>query len=56
MLAAKILGTAKERNSGLIVLGVRKAVRTPASASHFATGVAHKVLVGAECPVLTIRR
>lgn len=54
--AETILEIATGRHSGLIVLGVRKATGiSAAGAAHFGTGVAHKIVARAECPVLTVR-
>jgi nucleotide-binding universal stress UspA family protein len=53
--ADKILEVAGQKRSGLIVLGVRKPTEIAAGAAHFSSGVAHKVVIGAECPVLTVR-
>jgi nucleotide-binding universal stress UspA family protein len=53
--AEKILEVAKACSASLIVLGVRHP-RVPAGvATHLAGGTAHKVVVRAECPVLTVR-
>ena len=53
--AERILEIAKRTYAGLIVLGVRKPMGIPGASSHLPAGVAHKVVVGAECPVLTVR-
>jgi len=53
--ADKILEIAKRAYAGLIVLGVRKPIGIPGASSHLPAGVAHNVVVGAECPVLTVR-
>jgi nucleotide-binding universal stress UspA family protein len=50
-----ILQTAGEYEADLIVLGVRPAAGHVGTATHFAGSTAHKVVVGATCPVLTIR-
>jgi nucleotide-binding universal stress UspA family protein len=50
-----ILETAADRESDLIVLGVRPANGHVGAATHFGRTVAHKVIVGAHCPVLTVR-
>ncbi|HZP16920.1 MAG TPA: universal stress protein [Terriglobales bacterium] len=52
--AESILQTAVEREVDLIVLGVRPAPGIGA-ATHLGGAVAHKVIVGAHCPVLTFR-
>lgn len=53
--AEKILEVAVSTYSDLIVLGVRRPIGIPGTASHLAAGVAHKVVVNARCPVLTVR-
>jgi nucleotide-binding universal stress UspA family protein len=53
--AAVILQTAGEYEADLIILGARPAADRLAFGTHFGGSVAHKVLVGAICPVLTIR-
>jgi nucleotide-binding universal stress UspA family protein len=53
--AEVILHTAGEAEADLIVLGVRPATDRLAAATHFGGSVAHKVVVRAACPVLTIR-
>lgn len=50
--ADEILALAGRQKADLIVLGAHPA---SAMASHLAPGVAFRVIVGAECPVLTIR-
>ena len=50
-----ILQTAAERETGLIILGARPANRHLKAATHLGTGVAHRIIVGANCPVLTVR-
>jgi nucleotide-binding universal stress UspA family protein len=50
-----ILETAADREVDLIVLGVRPANGHVGAATHFGRTVAHKVIVGAHCPVLTVR-
>jgi nucleotide-binding universal stress UspA family protein len=50
-----ILQTAADREVDLIVLGVRPAGGHIGAATHFGRAVAHKVIVGAHCPVLTVR-
>jgi nucleotide-binding universal stress UspA family protein len=54
--AEVILQTAGEYEADLIILGARPAAKQLAVATHFGGSVAHKILVGAICPVLTIRR
>jgi nucleotide-binding universal stress UspA family protein len=53
--AEQILKTAKERGADLIVLGVRGRKGVPGAATHLERATAHKVVVHAECPVLTVR-
>ena len=48
---AVILEEAKKHNAELIVLGARG---DGSLAGRFGSGTAYKVVVGAECPVLTI--
>lgn len=50
-----ILQTAADREADLIVLGVRPAGSHMGAATHLGRAVAHKVIVGAHCPVLTVR-
>jgi len=50
-----ILQTAGEYAADLIVLGVRPAPGHLGAATHFSGSTAHKVVVGANCPVLTVR-
>ena len=51
----KILEVAERIPASLIVLGVRKPTGIPGAATHLGTGVAHKVVAAATCPVLTVR-
>jgi len=53
--AEAILQTAAERETDLIVLGARPANRHLTAATHLGSGVAHRIIVGANCPVLTVR-
>jgi nucleotide-binding universal stress UspA family protein len=53
--ADSILQTAAERESDLIVLGARPANGHLKAATHLGTAVAHRIIVGANCPVLTVR-
>jgi nucleotide-binding universal stress UspA family protein len=53
--ADRILSAAKERSSDLIVLGVRDASGRIGAVTHLARATAHKVVVHAPCPVLTVR-
>ncbi len=53
--AEQILRTTKERGADLIVLGVRGSKGVPGAATHLERATAHKVVVQAECPVLTVR-
>ena len=55
MPAESILQTAAERESDLIVLGVHAAEGRLAAATHLSNAIAHRVIVGAGCPVLTVR-
>ncbi len=50
-----ILETAHETPTDLIVLGAHSAVGHLKAATHFSGSTAHKVVVGANCPVLTVR-
>jgi len=50
-----ILQTAGECEADLIILGARPVAERLAIATHFGGSVAHKIVVGANCPVLTIR-
>jgi nucleotide-binding universal stress UspA family protein len=51
-----ILQSAGEYEADLVILGARPAANKLAVATHFGGSVAHKIVVGATCPVLTIRR
>lgn len=53
--AAKILEIACEHSADLIAIGVRGAGGLPRMASHFGS-TAHDIIIGASCPVLTVRR
>lgn len=53
--ADKILEEADERGADLIVLGVRSAGAHMGAATHLGRTTAHKVVVHAKCPVLTVR-
>lgn len=53
--AGTILRVAGQRHSHLIVLGVRKLEGRIALATHFARATAYKVVIEANCPVLTVR-
>ncbi|HEV2696388.1 MAG TPA: universal stress protein [Terriglobales bacterium] len=53
--AESILQAASEREADLIVLGVRPANGHMGAATHLGRAVSHKVIVGATCPVLTVR-
>jgi nucleotide-binding universal stress UspA family protein len=52
--AEAVLQAASEREADLIVLGVRPAHGHLGAATHFGRAVAHKIIVGAACPVLTV--
>lgn len=54
-IADRVLETASERDSDLIVMGVRNAGAHLGAATHLDTATAHKVVVHANCPVLTVR-
>ena len=53
--AESILQTAAERESGLIVLGAGSADGHLKASTRPGTAVAHRIVVGANCPVLTVR-
>jgi nucleotide-binding universal stress UspA family protein len=53
--ADRILDVAKDRGVDLIVLGVRGNRGVPGAATHLERATAHKVVVHAPCPVLTVR-
>jgi nucleotide-binding universal stress UspA family protein len=53
--ADRILDVAKDRDVDLIVLGVRGNRGVPGAATHLERATAHKVVVHAPCPVLTVR-
>ena len=53
--AESILQTAAERESGLIVLGAGSADGHSKASTRPGTAVAHRIVVGANCPVLTVR-
>ena len=53
--AEQILRVSDEFEADLIVLGARAAEGNVRASTHFAKSTAHKVVVGAHCPVLTIR-
>jgi nucleotide-binding universal stress UspA family protein len=53
--AESILQTAAERETDLIILGARPANGHLKAATHLGAGVAHRIIVGANCPVLTVR-
>ena len=52
--AEGILGAASTRGVDLIVMGANRASSAPAAA-HIPWAVAHQVIAGAKCPVLTVR-
>jgi nucleotide-binding universal stress UspA family protein len=54
--AEQILETAKEKNADLIVLGVHSANEGVVAATHLPGSVASRVIAGATCPVLTVRK
>ena len=51
----RILEAAEEHQADLIVLGVRDAAGHLGAATHLERTIAHKVVVRARCPVLTVR-
>jgi len=53
--AEKILEIAEQQKADLIVMGVRHPAGVPGAASHLPIATAHKVIVHAKCPVLTVR-
>ena len=53
--AEQILETASEFESDLIVMGVRSAPNRIGRATHLERPVAHRVVIRAACPVLTVR-
>lgn len=53
--ADRILKTAADRGTDLIVLGVRDAARHLTAATHLERATAHNVVAHARCPVLTVR-
>ena len=54
--AERIVEAARQRQAGLIVLGIRRPTGVPGAATHLERPVAHKIVVHAPCPVLAIRR
>lgn len=52
--AELILKTAGGQDADLILLGVRSSVGHEGAATHLGGSTAHKVIVGADCPVLTV--
>ena len=54
--AEQILNVANDRNADLIVLGIRNKPGFIGAATHLSRATAHKVVVHAACPVLTVRR
>ncbi len=53
--AEKILEFANQRETDLIVLGVRREKGVPGAATHLPIATAHKIVSHATCPVLTVR-
>jgi nucleotide-binding universal stress UspA family protein len=53
--APRILEAAEEHEADLIVLGVRDAAKHLGAATHLERTTAHRVVVHARCPVLTVR-
>jgi nucleotide-binding universal stress UspA family protein len=54
--AEQILNVANDRDADLIVLGIRDKGGFIGAATHLERSTAHKVVVHATCPVLTVRR
>jgi nucleotide-binding universal stress UspA family protein len=54
--AEAILRTAQENDADLIVLGLTPGMGPLRAATHLGGSTAHKVVVGASCPVLTVRQ
>lgn len=52
----KILELAEELGVDLVVLGVKPTLRLSSAATHLGMATAYEVVVGALCPVLTVRR
>jgi len=53
--AERILEAARDRESDLIVIGIRGAGKHLGAAVHLGQATAHKIVASAACPVLTIR-
>ena len=53
--AERIVEAAKERGADLIVMGIRSAAAHLGAATHLERPTAHKVVVHAHCPVITVR-
>jgi nucleotide-binding universal stress UspA family protein len=53
--AETILDVAEMRKADLLVMGVHRRAGIPGSATHLPMAIAHKVVSGANCPVLTVR-
>jgi nucleotide-binding universal stress UspA family protein len=53
--AEKILEVSKQRNTDLIVLGVKPESGIPGAGTHLPIATAHKIVSHAICPVLTVR-
>jgi len=53
--AEVILEAAEESDADLIVMGVRPNISHLSTTTHLGGSVAHKVVVGANCPVLTVK-
>lgn len=53
--ADAILAAADQRSAGVIVLGIRNAEEHLTAATHLEGGTAHKLVVHAPCPVVTVR-
>jgi nucleotide-binding universal stress UspA family protein len=53
--ADEILAVAKQHHADLLVLGIRETEKHVNAATHFARATAHRVVVQATCPALTVR-
>lgn len=53
--ADAIVAAAGQRKASVIVLGIRNAEEHLAAATHLEGGIAHKIVVHAPCPVVTVR-
>lgn len=53
--AERIRDVAKRRGADMIVMGVKRAEGDLGASAHFPWAIAHKVIAGTGCPVLTVR-